>query len=54
MQFAKTQSQEKTSQVELSELFKEIKDNLKDDNLEILHENKIFLNARPLALKRSF
>ena len=54
LQFAKTQSQEKTSQVELSELFKEIKDNLKDDNLEILHENKIFLNARPLALKRSF
>ena len=44
----------KTSQVELSELFKEIKDNLKDDNLEILQENKIFLNARPLALKRSF
>ena len=54
LQFAKTQSQEKTSQVELSELFKEIKDNLKDDNLEILQENKIFLNARPLALKRSF
>ena len=54
LQFAKTQSQEKTSQVELSELFKEIKDNLKDNNLEILQENKIFLNARPLALKRSF
>ena len=54
LQFAKTQSQEKTSQVELSELFKEIKDNLKNDNLEILQENKIFLNARPLALKRSF
>ena len=54
LQFAKTQSQEKTSRVELSELFKEIKDNLKNDNLEILQENKIFLNARPLALKRSF
>ena len=54
LQFAKTQAQEKTSQVELSELFKEIKDNLKDENLEILQEHKIFLNARPLALKRSF
>ena len=54
LQFAKTQSQEKTSRVELNELFKEIKDNLKNDNLEILQENKIFLNARPLALKRSF
>jgi len=54
LQFAKTQSQEKTSRVEISELFKEIKDNLKNDNLEILQENKIFLNARPLALKRSF
>ena len=54
LQFAKTQAQEKTSQVELSELFKEIKDNLKDENLEIFQEHKIFLNARPLALKRSF
>ena len=54
LQFAKTQAQEKTSQVELSELFNEIKDNLKNNNLEILQEHKIFLNARPIALKRSF
>ena len=54
LQFAKTQAQEKTSQVELSELFNEIKDNLKNNNLEILQEDKIFLNARPIALKRSF
>ena len=54
LQFAKTQAQEKTSQVELSELFNEIKDNLKNNNLEILQVDKIFLNARPIALKRSF
>ena len=54
LQFAKTQAQEKTSQVELSELFNKIKDNLKNNNLEILQEHKIFLNARPIALKRSF
>ena len=54
LQFAKTQAQESTIEVDLTKLLNEIRDSLKNENFSISVENKIFIKGRPLALKRSF
>ena len=54
LQFAKTQAQEKSDNIELVKLFKDIRETLNNDSIRILYESEIYLKARPLALKRSF
>ncbi len=54
LQFAKSQIQEKTSKINLANLFNEIKNNFNDNNLKISNLNDIYLNGRYSALKRSF
>ncbi len=54
LQFSKTQSQESTSEINLSDLFNQIEDGFDNKNLEIFHNDKIILKGRPAALKRSF
>ncbi len=54
LQFAKTQSKEITTEIKLSKLFEEIKENINDKNLQILDIDEFILKGRPLALKRSF
>ena len=54
LQFSKTQSQELTSEINLSDLFNQIEDGFDNKNLEIFHNDKIILKGRPAALKRSF
>ncbi len=54
LQFAKTKAQEKTSEIELSQLFNEIKKNLNNEKLQIDLENQVILTGRKIALKRSF
>ena len=56
LQFAKTQTQEKTSKINLLELFNKIEDLLNNNKLKINNSNKdkIELNGRPIALMRSF
>ena len=54
LQFAKTQSQEKTTELKLTELFGEIKKSFDNDNLYVEVENDVILKGRPMALKRSF
>ena len=54
LQFAKTQSKEITTEIQLSELFKEIRTSFNDNNLNILNIDEISLKGRPIALKRSF
>tara|TARA_B100000963_G_scaffold303026_1_gene276133 strand:- start:8871 stop:10187 length:1317 start_codon:yes stop_codon:yes gene_type:complete len=54
LQFAKTQAQEKTEEIELVKLFEDIYESLNNDDLKILHEGKVYLKARPSALRRSF
>ena len=54
LQFAKTQAQEETREIEFSDLFEEIKLNINNDNLKILCNKKIIFKGRPIALKRSF
>ncbi len=54
LQFAKTQSQENTSSINLNNLFEEIKINLGSPKLNIAFNETIYLKGRPLALKRSF
>ena len=54
LQFAKTQAQEKSDNIELVKLFKDIRETLNNDSIKILYESEIHLKARPLALKRSF
>ena len=54
LQFSKTQSQETTSEINLSDLFNQIEDGFDNKNLEIFHNDKIILKGRPAALKRSF
>ncbi len=55
LQFAKTQSQESTSTINLNELLVTIKDDFESDKI-FLNENNlsIKMKARPTALKRSF
>ena len=54
LQFAKTQAQEKSDNIELVKLFKDICETLNSDSVKILYESEVYLKARPLALKRSF
>ncbi len=54
LQFAKTQTQENTVDLNLTSIFEEIQKNLKKDKFEIIFREDILLKGRPLALKRSF
>ena len=54
LQFAKTQSQEETIKINLSNLFDEIKKDLKNENLNIISHDNVFLKGRRSALKRCF
>ena len=54
LQFAKTQSQENTTSVNLKDLFDEIKSQINNDNLKIACNDSINLTGRPTSLKRSF
>ena len=54
LQFAKTQSQENTTRVDLVVLFNSIKKQINSDKLVIYNKNEIKLKGRPIALKRSF
>ena len=54
LQFAKTQAQESTSNINLKKLFEEIENSFNNKNLKISCVEKPNLNGRPLALKRSF
>ena len=54
LQFAKTQSQESTTSVNLKDLFDEIKSQINSDNLKIACNDSINLTGRPTSLKRSF
>tara|TARA_X000001036_G_scaffold269464_1_gene250163 strand:+ start:1125 stop:2441 length:1317 start_codon:yes stop_codon:yes gene_type:complete len=54
LQFAKNQAQENTSKIDLLVLFSSIKNQFNDAKLIIDNEDKIELEGRPIALKRSF
>ena len=54
LQFAKTQSQENTTSVNLKDLFDEIKSQINNNNLKIVCNDSINLTGRPTSLKRSF
>ena len=54
LQFAKTQSQEDTTTINLSNLFKEIKTNLNNKNLILVDLENIILKGRSSALRRCF
>ena len=54
LQFAKTQSKELTTKIQLSKLFEEISNGFNDKNFKISEVDGIILKGRPLALKRSF
>ncbi len=54
LQFAKTQAQEKTIEINLNKLFREITKSFNNTNLEISYLDDIILKGRPTALKRSF
>ena len=54
LQFAKTQAQETTVEINLTKLFGDIKSILENKNLEILFTKDIQLKGRPMALRRSF
>ncbi len=54
LQFAKTQSKEITTTIELTNLFNEIETNINSENLQISFQEKVILKGRPVALKRSF
>ncbi len=55
LQFAKTQAQENTSSINLSDLLKNIKNELDNDKILLNESNSVIkLKGRPTALKRSF
>ena len=55
LQFAKTQSQENTTKININKLFSSIKNELSNEKISLSDNNiKIELNGRPTALKRSF
>ena len=55
LQFAKTQSQESTTTINLDDLLNSIKNKINNENLSVYNSNKtIELKCRPTALKRSF
>ena len=54
LQFAKNQAQENTSTIDLTTLFNSIKNQFASEKLTIYSKEKIELEVRPSALKRSF
>tara|TARA_B100001093_G_scaffold314092_1_gene299683 strand:- start:286 stop:789 length:504 start_codon:yes stop_codon:yes gene_type:complete len=54
LQFAKTQVQENTSNIDLVALFNSIKNQFGNKKLKISSKGRIELEGRPSALKRSF
>ncbi len=54
LQFAKTQAQEETSSINLPDLLREIKNDLKNDNLTILDLDDVILKGRFSSLRRCF
>ncbi len=54
LQFAKTQSLEKSSNINLKRLLNELENSINNENLKINCKDNINFKARPLALKRSF
>ena len=54
LQFAKTQAQEKTSEINLDNLLKEIEISFNTENLRIFNDSSVYFKGRPLALKRTF
>ena len=54
LQFAKTQSQEGTTKIDLDNLLNSIKNELNNDNLKIINKSNVELKGRPNSLKRSF
>ena len=54
LQFAKNQAQENTSKIDLTLLFNSIKNQFATEKLTIYSKEKIELEVRPSALKRSF
>ena len=54
LQFAKTQTQEQTCEIDLEKFFYQIKNDLDNNNFEILSIEKVTLKGRPVSLKRSF
>ncbi len=54
LQYAKTQSQENTTNVNLNEMFLEISMSTKPERIKILGHDQIIINGRSLALKRCF
>ena len=54
LQFAKTQLQEKTVEINLNKLFDEIRNNFNNTKLSFENKKEIYLKCRPLALKRTF
>ena len=54
LQFAKTQTQEATSKIDLLLMFNSIKNQLNNKNLTINNKDEIVLEGRHTALKRSF
>ena len=54
LQFAKTQAKENTSNINLSNLFIEIKKDLKNENITLLNSEETILKGRVSFLKRCF
>ena len=54
LQFAKTQTQENTSVINLSDLFNEIQKDLKNENLTLVNIEQSILKGRMSSLKRCF
>ena len=54
LQFAKTQAKENTSTINLSNLFIEIKKDLKSENLNLINSEETILKGRVSSLKRCF
>ncbi len=54
LQFAKTQSQENTTKINLRLIFEEFKNNFNEEHFKVSCDKDIFLEGRPLSLKRSF
>tara|TARA_B100001248_G_scaffold261524_1_gene252996 strand:- start:4576 stop:5892 length:1317 start_codon:yes stop_codon:yes gene_type:complete len=54
LQFAKTQSAEKTENISLNKLINEIEENFDKEKLVFSSSDEVFIKGRPTALKRSF
>ena len=54
LQFAKTQSQENSTNINLKNFFEEITKSIGKEKLQLECKQDIFLKGRPMALKRSF